>query len=63
MAARGPVASAVGDIDSIGAQRIKALGGISAGDMMALDKAAARVGGIDNREAAAIDQIQRLLSR
>jgi hypothetical protein len=63
VAARAPVASAVGDIDALGAQRIKALGGISAGDLMAIDRAAARVGGIDNREAAAIDDIQRLLSR
>ena len=63
VAARAPVTTAAADIDGLGARRIKALGGISAGDLMLLDIAAAKVGAVDSREAAAIDEIQRLLSR
>lgn len=63
VAARGPVANAVADIDALGAERIHAQGGISAGDMAAIDAAAARVAAIDSREAALIARIQAVLSR
>ena len=63
VAARAPVASAVGDIDALGAQRIQKLGGIGLADLNAIDAAAAKVAEIDSREAAALDGIQRLLSR
>jgi hypothetical protein len=63
VAARAPVATAVADIQALGARRIQALGGIAAGDLMAIDTAAARAGGIDSREASAIDQIQARLAR
>jgi hypothetical protein len=63
VAARAPVATAVADIQALGARRIQALGGIAAGDLMAIDSAAARAGGIDSREASAIEQIQARLAR
>ena len=63
IAARAPVAKALADVDALGAERIHAKGGISAGDMMAIDTAAARVAGIDSREAALIADIQARLSR
>ena len=63
VAARAPVASAVGDIDALGAQRIQKLGGIGLADLKAIDAAATKVAEIDSRETAAIDEIQRLLSR
>jgi hypothetical protein len=63
VAARAPIASAVGDIDALGAQRIQKLGGIGLADLNAIDAAAAKVAEIDSREAAALDGIQRLLSR
>ena len=61
--ARLPVTSAVGDIDALGAQRVQTLGGIGAADLKAIDSAAARVGEIDAREAAAIDAVQSKLAR
>jgi hypothetical protein len=63
VAARAPVSAAAADIDALGAQRIKALGGIGAADLKLIDTAAARIGSVDDREAAAIDEIQRLLGR
>jgi hypothetical protein len=63
VAARGPVTRAVGDIDALGAQRIQKLGGIGLADLKAIDAAASRVAEIDQREAAAIDRVQALLSR
>ena len=63
VAGRAPVAGAAGDIDALGAQRIQKLGGIGAADLKAIDAAASKVAEIDGREAAAIDEIQRLLGR
>jgi len=63
VAAREPVARAVGDIDSLGAESIAQKGGLSAADLAAIKAAAERVGEIDAREAAAIDRIQALLAR
>ncbi len=58
VAARGPVTRALGDIDALGATRIQQLGGIAAADMRAIQAAVARVGEIDRRQAALIDQLQ-----
>jgi hypothetical protein len=63
VAARTPVASAVGDIDALGATRVQQLGGIAAADLKAINEAAARVSEIDNREAATITRLQGLLNR
>jgi len=57
------VTAAAGDIDALGAARVQKLGGIAAGDLMAIDTATARVGAIDSREAAAIEAIQATLAR
>ena len=61
--ARLPVTSAVGDIDALGAQRVQTLGGIGAADLKAIGEAAAKVAEIDEREAAAIDSVQKRLAR
>ena len=63
VAARGPVTRAVAEIDALGAQRIKSLGGIGAADLDAIQSAAARVAEIDDREAASISASQALLAR
>ena len=63
VAAREPVTRALGDIDSLGAERIQQQGGLGAGDLAAIKAAAARVGEIDEREAAAIARVQALLKR
>ena len=61
--ARLPVTSAVGDIDALGAQRVQTLGGIGAADLKAIGEAAAKVAEIDERDAAAIDSVQKRLAR
>lgn len=61
VAARGSVTRALGDIDALGATRIQQSGGIAAADMRAIQAAAARVGEIDRRQAALIDQLQARL--
>ncbi len=61
--ARLPVTSAVGDIDALGAQRVQTVGGIGAADLEAIGSAAAKVAEIDEREAAAIDSVQKRLAR
>jgi hypothetical protein len=63
VAARTPVASAVGDIDALGASRVQQLGGIAAADLKAINEAAARASEIDDREAATITRLQGLLNR
>ncbi len=63
IAAREPVAAAIGDIDALGAQRIQTLGGIGAADLKAIDAAAARLAEIDGREAATVARIQAQLAR
>jgi hypothetical protein len=63
VAARAPVARALGDIDALGARRVQALGGIGAGDLAAIQSAAARVAEIDVREATVIDAVQAKLAR
>ena len=63
VAARTPVANAVGDIDALGAERIQRLGGIGAADLEAINAAAARVAEIDRREADAINRIQARVNR
>jgi hypothetical protein len=61
VAAREPVARALGDIDQLAAERIRRLGGIAAADLRAIEAAAARVAEIDRREAAVVDQLQARL--
>ncbi len=63
IAARAPVARAVGDIDALGSAQVQQLGGIGAANLEAMKAAAARVAEIDEREAATIAQLQARLSR
>ena len=59
--ARGPTTRALGDIDAIGADALQKNGGIPAGNLAAIQAAAAKVSNIDNAEADRIDAIQRRL--
>ncbi len=63
IAARRPVAQAVGDVDAMAADTVDSLGGIGAANLKAIKSAAARIAEIDNREAASVSAIQALLAR
>jgi hypothetical protein len=63
VAARGPVTRALSEIDSVGASRIQAMGGIGPADLKAINAASAEVGAIDSRQAARLDSIQARLAR
>ena len=60
-AARAPTASAIGDIDAIGANMLQSQGGIAPNDLAAIKRAGAEVGTIDQRQADRIKAIQRRL--
>ena len=62
IAARAPVAHAVGAIDALGGHRIQSAGGIGPANLAAIDAAAAKVGEIDRRETVLIDEIQGRLA-
>lgn len=62
IAARRPVAEALAEIDSIGANALQAQGGIAPNDLAAIQEAAATVGGIDRRQAERIAAIQQRLA-
>ena len=61
IAARAPTAAAVGDIDSLGAGKLAAAGGIAPNDLQAINEAAAVVGAIDQRQSDTIAAIQARL--
>ena len=61
IAARGPTARALGDIDALAADRLETQGGLSPADLAAVQEAGAEVGAIDRRQAAAVDAIQQRL--
>ena len=61
VAARGPTARALGDIDALAASALARQGGIAAGDLAAIEAAAAVVGAIDRRQAGAINALERRL--
>ena len=61
IAARAPTAAAVGDIDSLGAGKLVAAGGIAPNDLQAINDAAAVVGAIDQRQSDTIAAIQARL--
>jgi hypothetical protein len=60
-AARAPTATALGDIDAIGANMLQSQSGIAPNDLAAIKKAGAEVGAIDQRQADRIKAIQRRL--
>jgi hypothetical protein len=61
VAARGPTARALGDIDALAAAALVKRGGIGPSDLAAIEGAAAEVGAIDRRQAGTIDALQRRL--
>ena len=63
LAARAPTASALGDIDALGATRLQAQGGLAPNDLAAIRDAGAAVGAIDARQAETIAAIHRRLER
>ena len=61
VAARGPTARALGDIDALAASALARQGGIAPADLRAIEQAAAQVGAIDRRQAQVIDALQSRL--
>ena len=61
IAARRPTATAMGDIDEIGATALQNQAGIAPNDFAAIKSAAAKVGAIDSRQADRIASIQKRL--
>ena len=61
IAARRPTATAIGDIDEIGATALQTQAGIARNDFAAIKSAAATVGAIDRRQAERVNAIQKRL--
>ena len=61
VAARGPTARALGDIDALAASALVRRGAIAAADLAAIEAAAAEVGAIDRRQSQRIDALQARL--
>jgi hypothetical protein len=61
IAARRPTATALGDIDELGATALQAQGGLAPNDLAAVDRAAAEVASLDQRQAERVAAIQRRL--
>lgn len=61
IAARRPTATAIGDIDEIGATALQTQAGIAPNDFAAIKSAATTVGAIDRRQAERVDAIQKRL--
>lgn len=61
IAARKETATALGDIDEIGATALQTQHGIAPNDLSAIQRAAAEVGSLDRAQAGRIDAVQRRL--
>jgi hypothetical protein len=61
IAARGPTARALGDIDAIGAVALQTNRGIAPNDLAAIQSAATEVGALDQRQAERIKALQQRL--
>ena len=61
VAARKPVASALGDIDALAASALQLQGGLAPNDLAAIKAAQAEVGAIDARQSARIESVQKRL--
>ena len=61
IAARKPTATALGDIDALGASKLQAQQGLAPNDLAAIEDAAGKVAVLDRRQAERIDAIQRRL--
>jgi hypothetical protein len=56
--ARGPTASALGDVDALGANALQTQGGIAPNDLAAIQSAAAEIGALDQRQAERLKALQ-----
>jgi len=63
VAAKEATARALGDIDSLGGDRLHANGGLAPSELAALQQASAEVFAIDQRQSQAIEGIQAQLGR
>lgn len=63
VAARAPTATAIGDIDALGANALHTQGGIAPNDLAAIQGAAAEAGALDQRQADRIKALQQRLGR
>ena len=61
VAARRPVALALAEIDTIGANALQSQGGLAPNDLAAIQEASAAVGELDRGQAARIKAIQQRL--
>jgi hypothetical protein len=61
IAARRPTATALSDIDEIGARALQTQGGLAPNDLAAINNAAAEVAALDQRQAGRLAAIQRRL--
>ena len=61
IAARKPTATALGDIDEIGARALQVQGGMAPNDLAAIDRASAEVAAINQRQVERTKSIQRRL--
>ena len=61
IAARRPTATALSDIDELGATALQMQGGLAPNDLAAIDRAAAQAASIDRRQADRVAAIQRRL--
>jgi hypothetical protein len=61
IAARKQTATALSDIDEMGANALRTQGGIAPNDLSVIRNAAAEVGALDRRQAERIDSIQKRL--
>jgi hypothetical protein len=61
VAARDATARALGDIDTLGGDRLQANAGLAPSDLAAIQRASAEVGAIDERQSRTIKAIQAAL--
>ena len=61
IAARRPTATALTNIDELGAVALQTQGGLAPNDLAALDRAAAEVASLDQRQAARVAAVQKRL--
>jgi hypothetical protein len=59
--ARRPTATALGDVDAVGATALQTQGGIAPNDLAAIERAGAEIAAIDQRQADRIKAMQRQL--
>lgn len=61
VAARNPAASALADIDALGANALQTQGGVAPNDLAAIKRAGAKVSALDSRQAERIKALQQRL--